>query len=147
MKPTTPESKFLPATLTGIAITIAAGAILFPIIYFTFTSLFELHVFTDPPPNAWIKDTFLISILYVWPFVATAAGGWACAGASKHNEYSHALFLAVLWTVIVTLLYLYSANNEPLTNLLLIIVLGVAGYFAGTALRMRKKRKVHPIVK
>ncbi|HEX2846043.1 MAG TPA: hypothetical protein VHN59_05810 [Chitinophagaceae bacterium] len=147
MKTEIPESNFLTAILTGIAITIAAGAILFPIIYFAFSSLFKLYVFTEPPPNAWIKDALLIIIFCAWLFVAAAAGGWACAGASIHNEYNHALFLSVLWTVIASLLYLYFASEEPFTALLLVITLGIAGYFSGTALRMCRKRKSRQTVK
>jgi len=143
----TTESKFLTATLTGIVITIIAGAILFPVVYVAFGPLFELYIFTSPPPNAWIKDVLLILIAYIWLFVAAAAGGWACAGVSKHDEYSHALFLAVLWTVTVSLLYLYSASEEPFGMLILVIIVGIAGYFIGTALRMRRKRKARQAIK
>ncbi|MGN6293227.1 MAG: hypothetical protein ACTHMV_10830 [Chitinophagaceae bacterium] len=147
MKTTVPESNFLIAILTGIVITIIAGTILFPVVYLAFDSLFELYVFTDPPPNAWIKDALLILIAYIWLFVAATAGGWACAGISKRDEYSHALFLAVLWTVTASLLYLCSVSKEPLAMLILVIIVGIAGYFTGTALRMRRKRKARQTAK
>jgi len=147
MKTEIPEANFLTAILTGIGITIITGIILSPIVYLAFGALFELYVFTDPPPNAWIKNYLLIAIFCIWFFVATAAGGWACAGASKHDEYSHSLFLAVLWTVVVILFYLYFASEEPFTTTILVAVLGIAGYFTGTGLRMRKKRRAHQITK
>lgn len=146
MKTTIPESNFLTAILTGIAITITAGIILFPIVYLAFAAFFELYVFTDPPPNAWIRDYFLIAVFGLWFFVATAAGGWACAGASERDEYSRALFLAILWAVIALLFYLYFAKEEPFVTLLSVIALGITGYFTGTMLRMRKKR-AHQAIK
>lgn len=147
MKTTIPESNFLTAIITGIGITITAGAILFPLVYLAVYAFFDLYVFTDPPPNVWIKDYGLIVVSSAWLFVATAAGGWACAGASERNQYSRALFLAVLWAVTALLLHLYFANEEPILTLISAIVLGIAGYFTGTKLRMRKKQKNGQIAK
>lgn len=147
MKTTIPESNFLTAIITGIGITITAGAILFPLVYLAVYAFFDLYVFADPPPNAWIKDYGLIIVFCVWLFIATAAGGWACAGASERNEYNHALFLAMLWAVIALLLHLYFASEEPIFTLALAIALGIAGYFTGTKLRMRKKQKAGQIAK
>lgn len=146
MKTEIPESNFLTAVLTGIAITIAAGAILFPLVYLAFSAYFELYIFTDPPPDAWIKDMLLVVVFCVWILLATAAGGWACAGVSERNEYSHALFLAILWTVIAFLFQLYFAKEEFYITLSG-IALGITGYFAGTGLRIRKKRKARQTAK
>lgn len=142
-----PKQNAIWAVVAGAAVTVIAGLLLFPILYLVFNSFFELHMFSEPPPNAWINDAVIMVTYFLWLLAASMAGGWACGFISKRKEYANTLFLVE--AVVVALIVIYFRAENAQSDLLAMLgttAVCAIGFFAGAALAVRRKKRTQPLI-
>ncbi|PZR26668.1 MAG: hypothetical protein DI535_13370 [Citrobacter freundii] len=147
----TGKSYFVPAIAMGVITTAVTGVLLLipgGLLLSHFLGLW----FSKPLSllSNW-QGTLLVAILFITLFIlslflAAFSGGWICAKRSgQDHEYSHALFLSILWAIATAILY--STMEAPSLKLsVAAIVPGPAGYFTAAKIQIRKKQKQRPLI-
>jgi hypothetical protein len=103
--------KFTFPIFIGLAATFIAGLILFPFVFLVFDIFFELHIFSEPPPGAWVNDLIIFISLVLWFLLASIAGGAVCTIAAKQKE-DFAVFLLIVITFTIS----YLVSNGEIVN-------------------------------
>lgn len=140
------KSNFVSAITLGVITTAITGAFLILPATLLMSHLSDLWVSEPLAPLANWQGAFIMLILFIALsglsiFLAAFAGGWICAKRSgKDHEYSHALFLSVLWVTVTAILYA-AMENPPFKLSVAVIILGPAGYFGGAGTQIRKKQQ------
>jgi hypothetical protein len=134
--------KYVLPVLAELATTVIAGLILYPLVNIVFNNFFHLYLFTDPPADRW-KDDLIIGItVFLWIFIASLGGGFACSILSeKKEDFSILLFITSSFIIFLILTKGAFLKDFDWMFLLLIIAFAggaILGNFSG--IRYKKKK-------
>ena len=130
------------AVLSGLIVSIAAGALLYPLVILVVEKNFGFNFFALPGDETWKIDLVLGATFFGWFFMASLAGGFVCSLLSRGNDTMH-----VLMNSLVSIVIIYILSGDTLLskkNLLssLLILLGIPfGNLVGAWLGGRLKKK------
>ena len=125
----------------GMVAMLIAGLILFPLVFLIFDTFFELYVFSESPPDAWINNLTIGITIILWFLISSMAGGVTCTIIAQRKE-DFTVFLLIVITF--TISYLISQGeilNGKLWETVAVFISFITGYITGGFIGVRYKLK------
>jgi hypothetical protein len=128
-----PTVKQILAVLVGLASSVIAVLLLWPVAQLVVDKYFELDSFRS--------DNIIMVTVYLWVLIPALVGGFVCSLIAERKEFNHVLVLTLLSIAITVILFKDFVLQLELKNALIVMMFPL-GFFTGARIAINyKKRK------